>query len=71
MRRGAILSLNARERFWWGVMDKIESELTKSSLGALAAASTRGSEAKQVTFKTIRSHLDIRISASLLPECDL
>ena len=44
IRRGALLSLKAREQFWWGVLDKINSERAKAMLPGIAPA-TAGAEA--------------------------
>ena len=61
IRHGAILSLNAREQFWWGVMDKVNTERTKHALPGVAPA-TAGSEASQPTFHQLRNRLAIRIA---------
>lgn len=61
VRRGAILSLNARERFWWGVLDKINTELTKMSLpGVMPAAAA--AEASQATFNQVRERFEVHVS---------
>ncbi len=52
IRRGALLSLDARERFWWGVIDKIASEKTKAVIPA--GASTAASESSQLTLRQLR-----------------
>ncbi len=61
VRRGAIMSLDARERFWWGVTDKIDSELTKAALPGVLAA-TAGSEAEQLTLRQFREQIRVRVS---------
>lgn len=61
VRRGAMMSLDARERFWWGVADKIDSELTKAVLPGVLPA-TSGSEASQVTLHELRQSLRLRVS---------
>jgi len=59
IRRGALLSLDARERFWWGVLDKINTELTKAALpGVMPAAN----EDDQVSFNDLKSRLKISIT---------
>lgn len=60
IRRGAMLSLDARERFWWGVLDKIDTELTKVAMPKVLA-STLGSEASQVTFRQFRKGLKVSV----------
>ena len=61
VRRGALLSLNARERFWWGVLDKMNTEFTKTALpGVVPAASL--SEASQPTLNQIRERLEVHVS---------
>ncbi len=52
IRRGALLSLDARERFWWGVTDKIASETTRRNLPPGAGAT---SEAGQLTLRELRA----------------
>jgi pyrroloquinoline quinone (PQQ) biosynthesis protein C len=61
IRHGAILSLNAREQFWWGVMDKINTERTKMALPGVAPA-TAGSEVLQPTLRQLRSRLALSIT---------
>jgi pyrroloquinoline quinone (PQQ) biosynthesis protein C len=61
VRHGALLSLNAREKFWWGVFDKVNTELTKSALPGIALAAL-DSGPPQPTFNQIRDGLEIRIS---------
>ncbi len=61
IRRGALLSLNAREKFWWGVMDKINTELTKRTLPGIATAAA-GGETTQPTFNQLRRRLTIGLS---------
>lgn len=58
IRRGALLSLDARERFWWGVMDKINSERTKSALPGVASST---GDSGQVTLKQLRETLKVKI----------
>ncbi|MDC1142355.1 iron-containing redox enzyme family protein [Planctomycetota bacterium] len=53
IRRGALASLDARERFWWGVTDKINSDTASRSLPA-GASSTAGSEVSQLTLRQLR-----------------
>ena len=60
IRRGALLSLKAREQFWWGVLDKISSERTKAMLSGVAPA-TAGAEADQPTYADLRQGLEIRV----------
>jgi hypothetical protein len=60
IRRGALLSLKAREQFWWGVLDKISSERTKAMLPGVAPA-TAGAEATQPTYADLRQGLEIRV----------
>ena len=60
VRRGALLSLNAREQFWWGVMDKVNTELTKTVLPGVAPATAV--DATQPTFNDVRHRLAITIS---------
>src|SRR5690606_23176964 len=60
IRRGALLSLDARERFWWGVTDKIASESTKKHLPAgTSATHTEG----QLTLRELRQrwHVEARL----------
>jgi pyrroloquinoline quinone (PQQ) biosynthesis protein C len=52
IRKGALLSLDARERFWWGVTDKITSEATRKNLPPGTSAS---SDAGQLTLRELRS----------------
>jgi hypothetical protein len=61
IRRGAMLSLNAREQFWWGVMDKINTERTKIMLPGVAP-STAGSEVLQPTFQQLRHRFALTIT---------
>jgi pyrroloquinoline-quinone synthase len=61
VRRGAMLSLNARERFWWGVFDKMNTELTKTAWPSVVPAAA-ASEASQLTLKQIRERLEVRVS---------
>ena len=61
VRRGALLSLNAREKFWWGVLDKVNTELTKSAFPGMASAAL-DSGPPQPTFNQIREQLHIHIS---------
>lgn len=61
VRRGALLSLNARERFWWGVADKIDSELTKAALPGVLAATVK-SETSQITLKELRGQLRLNVT---------
>ena len=60
IRRGALLSLKAREQFWWGVLDKISSERTKAMLPGVTSA-TAGAEATQPTYADLRQGLNIRV----------
>ena len=60
VRRGALLSLKAREEFWWGVLDKISSERTKAMLPGVAPA-TAGAEDSQPTYADLRQGLAIRV----------
>ena len=60
IRRGALLSLDAREKFWWGVMDKINSELTRASLPGVLPASS-GSESGQMTLRQLRDTLRLKV----------
>lgn len=60
--RGAMLSLDARERFWWGVIDKIAGESTRKNLPPGVSATT-GSESEQVTLRQLRESW--RVVASL------
>ena len=60
IRRGALLSLKAREQFWWGVLDKINGERTKAMLPGIAPA-TAGAEATQPTCADLRQGLEIRV----------
>ncbi|MCF6228928.1 MAG: iron-containing redox enzyme family protein [Planctomycetes bacterium] len=53
IRKGAMLSLDARENFWWGVTDKINSDTTSRRLPASVSA-TAGSEDSQLTLKQLR-----------------
>jgi len=55
IRRGAMLSLDARERFWWGVIDKIAGESTRKHLPPGVSA-TSGSEQGQPTLRQLRQH---------------
>jgi pyrroloquinoline quinone (PQQ) biosynthesis protein C len=52
IRKGAMLSLDARERFWWGVTDKIASESTRRNLPPGATAT---SQQGQLTLRELRS----------------
>jgi pyrroloquinoline-quinone synthase len=52
IRRGALLSLDARERFWWGVSDKIAAATTARSLPRGAGA-TRSDG--QLTLRQLRA----------------
>jgi pyrroloquinoline quinone (PQQ) biosynthesis protein C len=52
IRRGALLSLDARERFWWGVTDKIASEATRKNL---PPGTTATSDTGQLTLRQLRS----------------
>lgn len=61
VRHGALLSLNAREKFWWGVSDKVNTELTKAALPGIAAAAL-DTGMPQPTFSQIRERLQIHIS---------
>ncbi len=61
VRHGALLSLNARERFWWGVFDKINTELTRTALPQ-AAFSSLTSEDKQITFDQLRQKFKIAVN---------
>ncbi len=61
VRHGALLSLNAREKFWWGVVDKVNTELTKSTLPGIASAALENGP-PQPTFNEIRKGLEIHIS---------
>lgn len=60
IRRGALHSLDARERFWWGVTDKIVSETTKKNLPPGAGAT---SEDGQLTLRELRKtwHIEARL----------
>ena len=60
IRRGALLSLKAREQFWWGVLDKINSERTLAMLPGVDPAAA-GVEATQPTFADLRQGLEIRV----------
>ncbi|MCA8945745.1 MAG: iron-containing redox enzyme family protein, partial [Planctomycetes bacterium] len=60
IRKGALMSLDARERFWWGVTDKIASESTKKNLPpGVGATSTEG----QLTLRELRQkwHVQARL----------
>lgn len=60
IRKGALLSLDARERFWWGVTDKITSEATTKNLPpGVGATSTEG----QLTLRELRQkwHVQARL----------
>jgi hypothetical protein len=61
VRRGALLSLNAREKFWWGVLDKVNTELTKLAFPGMTSA-VLDSGPPQPTFNQIRQQLHIHIS---------
>ena len=60
IRRGALLSLKARERFWWGVLDKINKERARAMLPGAAPANV-GAEAIQTTYADLRQGLEIRV----------
>lgn len=62
IRRGAMLSLDARERFWWGVIDKIAGETTRKHLPPGVSATT-GSEREQTTLRQLKQSW--RVVASL------
>jgi pyrroloquinoline quinone (PQQ) biosynthesis protein C len=61
IRCGALLSLDARERFWWGVTDKIAGETTKRNLPPGATAT---SDAGQLTLRDLRASW--RVEAKLV-----
>lgn len=60
IRRGALLSLDARERFWWGVTDKIAGETTRRNLSPGSAAT---SDAGQLTLRELRGtwHVEAKL----------
>ena len=60
VRRGALLSLKARERFWWGVLDKINSERARTMMPGVAPA-TAAADATQTTYADLREGLEIRV----------
>lgn len=61
IHRGAILSLNAREQFWWGVFDKVNTELTKAALPGIAMTAMVDDQT-QPSFNQVRDSLGINIS---------
>jgi pyrroloquinoline quinone (PQQ) biosynthesis protein C len=65
IRRGALLSLKAREQFWWGVLDKINSERAKAMMPGVAPA-TAGAEITQPTYAALRQGLEIRVDLGAL-----
>ena len=60
VRLGALMSLAARERFWWGVTDKIHTETTRRKMPGVLALD-REAEGKQPTLDTLKRRLDIRV----------
>ena len=60
VRRGALLSLKAREQFWWGVLDKVNSERARGMLPGVAPA-TAGAELTQPTFADLRQGLEVHV----------
>ncbi|MBZ0135183.1 MAG: iron-containing redox enzyme family protein [Planctomycetes bacterium] len=60
IRKGALLSLDARERFWWGVTDKIVAESTRRNLPPGTSAT---SEQGQLTLRELRKtwHIEARL----------
>lgn len=62
VRKGALLSLDARERFWWGVTDKIHAATTMRSVPGGGATSDAG----QLTLRELRARW--RIEPRLLEE---
>jgi pyrroloquinoline-quinone synthase len=60
IRRGALLSLDLRERFWWGVADKINAATTQRNLPPGAGAT---SDSGQITLRDLRSawHVEARL----------
>ncbi|MBK8206405.1 MAG: iron-containing redox enzyme family protein [Planctomycetes bacterium] len=63
IRRGALLSLDARERFWWGVTDKITSGATTKNLPPGAGATN---ETGQLTLRELRKQW--RIEPTLIED---
>ncbi|NUQ34299.1 MAG: iron-containing redox enzyme family protein [Planctomycetaceae bacterium] len=61
VRRGALLSLDARERFWWGVADKINSSMTKNLIPGFVTA-TASAERDQPTYEQLKQQLKVTIS---------
>lgn len=59
IRRGALLSLAAREQFWWGVADKLNASRMQDHLGL--APSTAGSEAHEMTLEDLLRRIDMEI----------
>lgn len=65
IRRGALLSLDARERFWWGVADKINAEASRVGLPpGVGSTSIQG----QPTLRELRARL--RVEARLVDAAD-
>lgn len=62
VRKGALLSLDARERFWWGVTDKIAAATTRRSVPGAGATSDEG----QLTLRQLRAKW--RIEPKLLED---
>ncbi|MBI3724610.1 iron-containing redox enzyme family protein [bacterium] len=60
IRRGALLSLAAREQLWWGVADKIHARRMEERNPGMVA-STRESEATQTTLRALRERLSFRL----------
>lgn len=60
IRKGALLSLAAREQFWWAVADKLTSRRMRERTGL--ASSTAGSEATEVTLDDLSGRIRPRIS---------
>ena len=60
IRRGALLSLAAREQFWWGLADKLNARRMKERTGL--APSTEGSEASETTLEALTERIRPRIS---------
>lgn len=56
IHRGTMASLAARERFWWGLADKINAQRMQHRFPALAS-STVGSDANELTLGQFRAGL--------------
>ncbi len=52
IRRGALLSLDARERFWWGVTDQIVAETTRRNLPASASSQSLSGQPTLADLRT-------------------